>query len=75
MSLSNIQQQLPEVLLCKHVGFTGGLLYMLLVTVNKQYDIIANVSIDDGLLNGAHCCIKHKQHEPQIIYSINMGVI
>ena len=31
--------------------------------MNKQYGIIANISIDDGLLNGSHCFIKHIQHE------------
>ena len=34
---------------------------MLQVTVNKQYYIIANISIDDVLRNDAHCCIKYIQ--------------
>ena len=36
---------------------------MLQVTMKKQFYIIANTSIDDGLLNGAHCSIKFIQHE------------
>ena len=35
---------------------------MLQVAVNKQCDIIANISVDDGLLNGAHCSIRCIQH-------------
>ena len=61
---SNKQQQLLETVLnCKHVETTGTLPHVLQVTANKQYDIFAIISIDVGLLNGAHCCIKHVQHE------------
>ena len=52
---SNIQQQLLETVLHhNHVKTTRGLPDMLQVTMIKQYDIIENACIDDGLLNGAH---------------------
>ena len=58
---SSIQQQLLETALHhKCVETTGDLPNVLQVTLNKQYDIIANISIDNGLLNGAHCCIKYR---------------
>ena len=58
---------------CRHVESTGGLHLVLQVTVNKQCDIIANISID-GLLNGAHCCIKYihensKSHILSVIWA------
>ena len=56
---------------------------MLKVTVNKQYDIIANLCTNDGLLIGAHYCIIYIQHEhskssiPSIIWvqfeDLNIG--
>ena len=61
---SDMQQQFPETILHhKYVEKTRGLPCVLDVTVNKWYDIIANISIDDGLYNGVYCCIKYIQCE------------
>ena len=34
---------------------TGGLPANIGITVNHQYDIIAHISVEDGLINGAEC--------------------
>ena len=31
--------------------------------VNHQYDIISNIAVHDGLINGAECCIKYIQEQ------------
>ena len=31
--------------------------------VNHTYDIISNIAVDDGLINGAECCIKYIQEQ------------
>ena len=31
--------------------------------VNHQYDIISNIAVHDGLINGAECCIKYFQEQ------------
>ena len=40
---------------------TGGLPANITITVNHQYDIIADISVEDGLINGAECCVKYIQ--------------
>ena len=40
---------------------TGGLASSITVAINHQYDIIANISVEDDLINGAECCVKYIQ--------------
>ena len=40
---------------------TGGLPSEITVAVNHQYDIISNIAVEDGLINGSECCIKYIQ--------------
>ena len=37
---------------------TGGLPRSVTVALNHQYDLISNVAVEDGLMNGAQCCVK-----------------
>ena len=30
---------------------------------NHQYDIVSNIAVHDGLMNGAKCCIKYLQEQ------------
>ena len=62
---SDISDKLREHLLaaiskCKPEK-TGGLASNITVAINCQYDIIANISVEDGLINGAECCVKYIQ--------------
>ena len=40
---------------------TGGLPANITIAVNHQYDMIANISVEDGLINGAECSVKYVQ--------------
>ena len=40
---------------------TGGLPANITIVVNHPLDIIANISVEDGLINGAECCVKYNQ--------------
>ena len=40
---------------------TGSLPKVITVAVNHQYDIISNIVVQDGIMNGAECCIKYIQ--------------
>ena len=42
---------------------TGGLPSQVKIVVNHQYDIISNIAVHDGLINGAECCIKYIQEQ------------
>ena len=42
---------------------TGGLPRQVKIVVNHQYDIISNIAVHDGLINGAECCIKYIQEQ------------
>ena len=41
----------------------GGLLRQVKIAVNHQYDLISNIAVHDGLMNGAECCIKYIQRQ------------
>ena len=53
---------------------TGGLPKYITVAINHQYDIISNIAVNDGIMNGAECCIKfiqpqtHNTNFPAIIW-------
>ena len=54
------KQFLTAVSKCKQEN-TGGLASDITVAINHQYDIIANIAVEDGLINGSECCIKYIQ--------------
>ena len=31
------------------------------IAINHQYEITANISVKDGLMNGSECCVKYIQ--------------
>ena len=53
---------------------TGCLPKYITVAINHQYDIISNIAVNDGIMNGAECCIKfiqpqtHNTNFPAIIW-------
>ena len=40
---------------------TDGLASSITVAINHQRDIIANISVEDGIINGPECCVKYIQ--------------
>ena len=60
-SSPKFKQQLQAALdKCKPES-TGGLPKVITVAVNHQYDTISNIAMQDGIMNGAECCIKYIQ--------------
>ena len=37
----------------------GGLPQLIVLNTEQQYDIISNINVNDGIINGAECCIKY----------------
>ena len=42
---------------------TDGLPSQVKIVVNHQCDIISNIAVHDGLINGTECCIKYIQEQ------------
>ena len=40
------------------VQLIGGLPHSITIAMNDQYDIITNISVEDGIINGRACCVK-----------------
>ena len=61
----DISQKLKEqslAVLSKHKQEkTCGLPSTITVAIKHQYDITANISVEDGLMNGSECCVKYIQ--------------
>ena len=60
-SSPKFKQQLQAALDKHKPESTGGLPKVITVAVNHQYDIISNIAVQDGIMNGAECCIKYIQ--------------
>ena len=60
-SSPKFKQQLQAALDKRNPESTGGLPKVITVAVNHQYDIISNIAVQDGIMNGAECCIKYIQ--------------
>ena len=60
-SSPKFKQQLQAALDKHKPESTGGLPKVITVAVNHQYDIISNIAVQDGIVNGAECCIKYIQ--------------
>ena len=54
-----------------------GLPEIITLNTEQQYDIISNIDVTDGLINGAECCIKYiqtKKDQEQNIIPITVWV-
>ena len=45
----------------RKITHTGGLPEKITLITNQQYDLITNIDVEDGLINGAQCIIKYLQ--------------
>ena len=45
----------------RKITHTGGLPQDVTLITNEQYDLISNIDVEDGLINGAQCIIKYIQ--------------
>ena len=45
----------------RKINHTGGLPESIILITNEQYDLISNIDVDDGLINGTQCIIKFIQ--------------
>ena len=45
----------------RKINHTGGLPESIILITNQQYDLISNIDVDDGLINGTQCIIKFIQ--------------
>jgi len=57
----------------KDVSSTGNLPYKLTLKVGQQYDITANINVEDGLINGTECRIRQidlqeGSHFPNVVW-------
>ena len=50
-------QQSPN----EKINHTGGLPETITLIINEQYDLISNIDVNDGLINGTQCIIKYIQ--------------
>ena len=48
----------------KDVNSTGSLPYQLLLKAGIMYDLTANVDVEDGMVNGAECCMRYVELNP-----------
>ena len=54
---TNIQTAISK----RKMTHTGGLPTEVILVTNQQYDIISNIDVEDGLINGSQCIIKYIQ--------------
>ena len=45
----------------RKITHTGGLPEEVILVTDEQYDLISNIDVDDGLINGSQCVIKYIQ--------------
>ena len=60
---ASTQEQIQGALNKQKIENTGGLPRQVKIVINHQYDIICNIAVHDGLMNGAECCIKYIQEQ------------
>ena len=56
---ASTQEQIQSAMKKQKIENTGGLTSQVKIVVNHQYDIISNIAVHDGLINGTECCIKY----------------
>ena len=60
---ASTQEQIQSTMKKQKIENTGGLPSQVKIVVNHKYDIIINIAVHDGLINGAECCIKYIQEQ------------
>ena len=61
-SISTILETNINIAISKHkINHTGGLPNNVTLITNQQYDLISNIDVNDGLINGTQCIIKYIQ--------------
>ena len=59
-SISKILQNNIHIAISKRQDHqNGGLPESVILNTEQQYDIISNIDVNDGLINGTECCIKY----------------
>ena len=59
-SISPLLQTNIHIAISKRkITHTGGLPDEVILITNEQYDLISNIDVEDGLINGAQCLIKY----------------
>ena len=53
------RKQLLEIIHKRKKESTGGLEKIVHIALNHQYDLMTNTDVEDGLINGAECCVKY----------------
>ena len=61
--LASAKENLQAAINKRTAEKTGGLPRQVKIAVNHQYDLISNIAVHDGLMNGAECCIKYIQRQ------------
>ena len=61
--LASAKENLQAAINKRTAEKTGGLPRQVKIAVNHQYDLISNIAVHDGLMNGAKCCIKYIQRQ------------
>ena len=56
-----LQNNISAAISKRKITHTGGLPEKILLITNQQYDLITNIDVEDGLINGAQCIIKYIQ--------------
>ncbi len=65
---SDVSKKVQETLLAaarnKDINATANLQYELTLKLGQVYDIVANIDVNDGLINGAECVLRHIETNP-----------
>ena len=65
-------------ILKRKITHTGGLPEEVLLMADEQYDLISNIDVDDGPINGSQCVIKYIQTQQKMtqlthtLYGLNL---
>jgi hypothetical protein len=59
-----VQNQLLAAAKNKNINHTGNLPYTLTLKVGQLYDIVANINVEDGIVNGAECYLRAVEPNP-----------
>ena len=62
---ATVQERIRNAAKNKSLDATGNLPYEMIVKVGQLYDVIANVCVEDGIMNGAECTLRYIEHGTQ----------
>ncbi len=60
----HMQEQILAAARNKDINHTGNLLYLLCLKIGQLCDVIANVAIEDGVINGTECHLRDVELNP-----------